>query len=871
VPSEFQNNLVTGDFRANRLVRFALSDDGSGFAAREREPLIRSTHIAFRPIDAKMGPDGALYIADWYNPIIQHGEVDFRDDRRDHLRGRIWRLAFRDGERVAAPKLHQATTPVLLDAMMSPEGYTREQARRLLRERGAAEVLPALGMGLPQAPTEHVRLEGLWLHQALDRPNEPLLRQLLASADPAIRAPATRVAGAWADRIPSALALLAERAEDENPRVRLEAIRALAVQPGKEAPALAMRALSKPLDTNLDYALWLTARETAGRWLPELAAGRNPFATDDQAVFALLAVNTPEIVGPLMERYRGGRISADYEARVLTALGQLGGPSELGRVFDLAMGDTLPAPRRAALLDALADAQRRRQVRPDCPLERLARILSDGEADPGLRASAARAAGAWKQEDLRPILADHLAANAGKDWEVRQAAIDALVELGGPASAKALAAIDGPGHDARARSAALAGLAAIDLPTAAGRAAALLASLEATADPAPLVAAFTGRKGGPEALAKALEGRSLPPDIARLASRAARSAGTDQAALVAALGKAGGLDASAGWSKLPPEQALALASEAIAQGDPARGEAIFRRDELTCLKCHAVAGSGSPVGPGLESIGASAPADYLVDSLLYPDKAIKEGYHSVVLALADGQVLSGREMGTDGDRLRLVTSDLREILVDPSEIEERKQGGSLMPAALLDELTRAELLDLVAFLASLGKPGPYAVGPERAIRTWRVVEPTEAAHHPIRRSGLESLSGSAEPAPFAPPIAGATQRAVYSQVDGSLPLADLPALKPYGDSPPLVVARAWLEVTTPGAVVLRPSDSRGLRVFVGADREVPAAEAMTVELDRGLHPLTFIVDRSQFPGDRLRVVVDDAPGSPAQARPLVGP
>jgi hypothetical protein len=46
---------------------------------------------------------------------------------------------------------------------------------------------------------------------------------------------------------------------------------------------------------------------------------------------------------------------------------------------------------------------------------------------------------------------------------------------------------------------------------------------------------------------------------------------------------------------------------------------------------------------------------------------------------------------------------------------------------------------------------------------------------------------------------------------------------------------------------------------------------MTVELDRGLHPLTFIVDRSQFPGDRLRVVVDDAPGSPAQARPLVGP
>ena len=54
--------------------------------------VIKSNHPAFRPIDVKMGPDGALYIADWYNPIIQHGEVDFRDPRRDHTHGRIWRV-----------------------------------------------------------------------------------------------------------------------------------------------------------------------------------------------------------------------------------------------------------------------------------------------------------------------------------------------------------------------------------------------------------------------------------------------------------------------------------------------------------------------------------------------------------------------------------------------------------------------------------------------------------------------------------------------------------------------------------------------------------------------------------------------------------
>ena len=53
---------------------------------------IKTAHAAFRPVDMKQGPDGAIYIADWYNPIIQHGEVDFRDPRRDHTHGRIWRL-----------------------------------------------------------------------------------------------------------------------------------------------------------------------------------------------------------------------------------------------------------------------------------------------------------------------------------------------------------------------------------------------------------------------------------------------------------------------------------------------------------------------------------------------------------------------------------------------------------------------------------------------------------------------------------------------------------------------------------------------------------------------------------------------------------
>ena len=83
------------------------------FAAREQAELIKSTHVAFRPIDIKMGPDGAIYIADWYNPIIQHGEVDFRDPRRDHTRGRIWRVTAKGRPLVPRPELAGATIDAL--------------------------------------------------------------------------------------------------------------------------------------------------------------------------------------------------------------------------------------------------------------------------------------------------------------------------------------------------------------------------------------------------------------------------------------------------------------------------------------------------------------------------------------------------------------------------------------------------------------------------------------------------------------------------------------------------------------------------------------------------------------------------------------
>src|SRR3954463_1896110 len=104
--------------------------------------VIKSLDKSFRPGDVKMGPDGAIYIADWYNPIINHGEVDFRDARRDKTHGRIWRVTAKGRPVVARPKLVGASVEDLLTHLKAPEDYPRRQARLVLREMDKAKVLP---------------------------------------------------------------------------------------------------------------------------------------------------------------------------------------------------------------------------------------------------------------------------------------------------------------------------------------------------------------------------------------------------------------------------------------------------------------------------------------------------------------------------------------------------------------------------------------------------------------------------------------------------------------------------------------------------------------------------------------------------------
>ncbi len=873
LPDDWQGNLITHDFRGHRVCRFVLSEDGSGFAARQQQDLISSNHVAFRPIDVKQGPDGAIYIADWYNPIIQHGEVDFRDPRRDHTHGRIWRVTAKGRKPLAKPKLVGADVASLLSSLKSPETFERQHAKRVLKELGADKVLQPLTAWVAQLDAndpqfEHHRLEGLWMFQSLDVPNVTLLDAVLKSKTPQARAAGVRVVAQWfgvavgatdEPKLPGqsakALAWLETAIADEHPRVRLEAVRALAEFPQLDAAKLALRAVDQPLDQFLDYALWQTSRELASAWLPEVVAGRFDFEGKiPRLLFAIRSAEATPAVSVLVAKWKNGEVLAENGIAAVETIAQLGDPDHLRFVFDKVTSNDAVPSTAALMLRTLAEAKRKRNVQPAGDLGSLINALKS--PDPRLQLAAVDCIGAWKVESFRAPLAE-LVNDAQASGPARLAAIQGVAQLGGGASKQLLAQLAGANEAESIRAAAVTSLIPLDTGNAAKLAVTWLASSKEIGQQGAVINAFLQHKGGPDVLASALVDQKLPEDAAKVALRIITGSGRQEPKLTDALSKSGGITNMP--KKLAKEEMEALVNTIKDQGDAAHGERIFRRAELNCLKCHAIGGAGGKVGPDLVSIGSSAQVDYLVDSILDPNKNVKEGYQSVVVTTDQGKVLTGIKLRqTDTDLLLRDVED-REFGVPLKSIDELSNGSSLMPVGLVDKLTKSELIDLVRFMSELGKPGPYAAVTARVARRWETLQPTEESYRRLtRNSETQTVADDT----------GVNWLPVYSSVQGSLPVQDILDFtfqrKLEGTTRKIGYVRTTINVTTAGPVGVTLNKPDGLSVWIDG-KQIDPATKLTLPLEVGSHKLSFAVDLHSRT-EPLRVELTDVSGSVAQAQ-----
>lgn len=247
------------------------------------------------------------------------------------------------------------------------------------------------------------------------------------------------------------------------------------------------------------------------------------------------------------------------------------------------------------------------------------------------------------------------------------------------------------------------------------------------------------------------------------------------------------------------------------QGDATRGESIYRREGLQCIVCHAIGESGGRIGPNLVSIGASAPVDYLIESPLEPSKKIKEGYHTNLVTLKNGDSHAGGIVSESAQQLvirdltgnhkQIARADIAEQIIAPV---------SIMPVGLTTQFREAEFVDLVRFMSELGKDGKFMTPPNRFIRHWQILP----AHSPnpgtIGHYGLKALTEDSEALQW---------KTLYAEVGGGLPLGEMPVA--LGGMGGLRVARAYVEVPKAGVYRLRMSGAlHGFELFLN-DQPVP--------------------------------------------------
>jgi putative heme-binding domain-containing protein len=290
-PEEWQGAMIVGGYLNNAVWTLKIEEDGAGFRIVDHPALphlITSTSGVFRPVDVKLGPDGALYICDWYNPIIGHYQASFRHPDRDKLHGRIWRVTWK-GDVRSKPQRREDTkvrdrAPILADLinqLTNPERFSREQTKRQLFGGNSATVTAAVRSWAerldPAAPeTEFAQFQALGVLEAHETIDVPLLSKVLKSKSPDARAFAAATIARWADRLPiefPAIETLADLAHDDHPRVRLAAIVAAGNIPRPESIIVVLSAAEQPRDKFIDTALRAAVAVLKPQWEPVLAKG----------------------------------------------------------------------------------------------------------------------------------------------------------------------------------------------------------------------------------------------------------------------------------------------------------------------------------------------------------------------------------------------------------------------------------------------------------------------------------------------------------------------------------------------------------------------------------------------------------------------
>ena len=256
-PEAYRGTTFIGNVVTNRINHDRIEWHGSSPKGIEQPDFVWSEDNWFRPVDIELGPDGALYVADFYNRIIGHYEVPLTHPGRDRERGRIWRIVYRgtDGKTPAPPPAIDRTRSSVDDLVADlghPNLAVRITAANQLVDRGGEPPSPRSAQIMkPETPARQ-RVHGLWVLERLQRARRRDAAGLRRRPRPRAARPQPESAGR-ADRARAAVSELASsRLNDADPFVRRAAAEVLGRHPSlAQHPAAAC---APPVDARRRYA-----------------------------------------------------------------------------------------------------------------------------------------------------------------------------------------------------------------------------------------------------------------------------------------------------------------------------------------------------------------------------------------------------------------------------------------------------------------------------------------------------------------------------------------------------------------------------------------------------------------------------------------
>lgn len=675
-PERFTNAVIYSNLRVNAMRVSRLQPEGSTFSTHFNEDFIVSTDRWFRPIKSLVGPDGALYMADWYDYNISHS------DPKDRSK---WYMPSRDTGRIyrAVPKgtnprpdgkwpLSGLSSDELVGLLDHANAWYSREARRILMERKDPAICARLTEIVRNEKEAKRSLEALWALHVSGGLTDDLSMEFLDHPIDHVRAWTVRLLGdrrQVAARFEYRLAELARR--EPSVIVRSQLACTSKRLPGPVALPIVDRLLGRSedlSDLHIPLLLW---------WAIE-----DKVISDREQVLNLVATheawNRPIvrtiIVERLARRYLGEGKPADFAAcaRLLALAPGAGERERLFRAMEQQMDGLHLAKAPESLVSALVPHLH--EARPSASLIRLALRLGIESAYPlaAARAGDAKVAPTERADFIRT-----------------------LGELRRPESLTPLIGLLGGQEPEPVRASTLLALQRYEVPEAAEAVLAQYPKMPPSLQDKARDVLVSRPSWAALTLSAVEKGTLSSKDFGLVQVR--RILLHNDSALSARCEKL--------WGQMRPATSrekqgrIMAVSQILAKGpgDTARGRALVKQH---CLNCHQLFGEGEKVGPDLTPVDRKN-LEVLLPNVIDPSGVIREGYQQYNVATTDGRVLSGLLAENTPEKVTVLDAKNVRTTLRQSEIEAtRRADSSLMPEAILDPLTDQEIRDVFAFLRS---------------------------------------------------------------------------------------------------------------------------------------------------------------------------